>query len=334
MQGLSVILCTHNGEQRLPATLSHLQEQIPPLCPWEVLLIDNCSIDNTADVVRSFWNHDQVPLRVVCEPRLGLQSARVRGLTEARYDLLGFVDDDNWVANDWVRIATESFARDSSLGALGSICEPVFETAEPNWFKAFHSIYAVVDDEDIAATAGRVRYLHGAGLCVRKQAWKDLISKGFRCLMLDRVGGQLSAGGDIELTTAIHLSGWNIRIEPRLRLRHFMPTQRLDWRYLRKLHRGYECSQVLLDAYSAHNLALGSCPRNRISQAWWYQATRCFLRLARHPSAGLLALLSSGEGRAEVIEVEKLAGRLQGLIRYRQQYGSARRFVQNAPWLA
>ena len=38
----------------------------------------------------------------------------------------------------------------------------------------------------------------------------------------DRVGRRLFGGGDTELTTAIRLAGWKIRVEPRLRLQHFM----------------------------------------------------------------------------------------------------------------
>lgn len=42
------------------------------------------------------------PLRVVLEPRLGSNLARERGLREARYELVSFIDDDNWVNENWV----------------------------------------------------------------------------------------------------------------------------------------------------------------------------------------------------------------------------------------
>jgi hypothetical protein len=34
---------------------------------------------------------------------------RERGLEEAKYAFLGFVDDDNWLAHDWVRAAYDVF---------------------------------------------------------------------------------------------------------------------------------------------------------------------------------------------------------------------------------
>lgn len=330
-QGVSVILCTHNGASRLPETLSHLKEQTPPRAPWEVLLIDNASTDNTAKVALSSWGDARAPLRIVQESKLGLQRARERGLNEARYDFLAFVDDDNWLAPDWVQIANDVLTNDLSIGALGSICEPAFETTEPEWFRDFHSTYAILTDSDLKFDSAP-EYLHGAGLCIRRRAWIQLLQGGFHSLLTDRVGGRLSGGGDTELTLAIRLAGWTIRVEPRLRLQHFMPAQRLRWEYLRRLQRGYGSSQALLDAYSAHNLSmkLGLVPR--LGQLWWCQAGRSLFRLIRRPEALFAALTSNAENRREVIEVEQLFGRLLGMLQLGRKYGRSRRRVRYAPW--
>ena len=93
-------------------------------------MVDNASTDSTTKLARSCWEDGPVPLRIIREAKLGLQCARERGLKEAKYDFIGFVDDDNWVAPDWVRVAYETLESDSSLGALGSICDPVFEEPE------------------------------------------------------------------------------------------------------------------------------------------------------------------------------------------------------------
>ena len=331
-QGVSIILCSHNGQARLPAALSHLGAQVPARVPWEVLLIDNASTDDTAKVAMSFWRDGSVPLRVFHEAKLGLQRARERGLAESKYDFLAFIDDDNWVAPDWVLVANEVLASDPSLGALGSVCEPVFEGPEPKWFANFHPIYAILTDSDLDRGEVSMEHLHGAGLCVRKQAWTRLIQGGFRSLVTDRMGRRLSGGGDTELTQAIRLAGWKIRLEPRLRLRHFMPAQRLRWEYLRTLQRGYGASQVLLDAYSDQNLSMRLGVKPRLGQLWWCQAGRSLLRLARRPRALFSALTSIGENRQDVIEVERLFGRMLGMLHVRKRYGRSRRDVRYAPW--
>src|SRR6516164_1105638 len=105
MDGLSVIICCHNSTLRLATTLGHLKEQESPGVPWEVLIIDNASTDGTGEFAQSCWQNGPVPLRLIGESRLGVRYARERGFSEARYEFLAFVDDDNWIAHDWVRTA-------------------------------------------------------------------------------------------------------------------------------------------------------------------------------------------------------------------------------------
>jgi glycosyltransferase involved in cell wall biosynthesis len=330
-KGISIILCSHNGESRLPPTLSHLRTQAGCTEPWEVLLIDNASTDDTAKIALSCWSTAPTPLRIVHEPKLGLQFARERGLKEAKYDFLAFVDDDNWVASNWVMTAYSALAGDPLLGAVGSICDPVCEIPEPDWFSQYNAIYAILTDADLTEWS-QPDYLNGAGLCVRKEAWEQLVRAGFRSLVTDRLGARLSGGGDTELTMALRLAGWKIRVEPNLRLRHFMPASRLRWDYLRRLERGYAASYVSLEAYSAHNLSMRLGFKPRLGQRWWCQLGRCVLRLMRRPSAVLAAATSNGENRQEVLEVERLYGRMLGMLRVRSGYRAARRHVRYAPW--
>jgi glycosyltransferase involved in cell wall biosynthesis len=294
------------------------------------VLIDNASSDDTAKTALSCWVDGPAPLRVVRESKLGLQGARERGLKESKYDLLGFVDDDNWIAPDWVLVANEILANDLSLGAVGSICEPVFEIQEPKWFNDFHSSYAILTDADLNQCKGPPEYLNGAGLCVRKEAWTQLIQEGFRSVVTDRVGARLSGGGDTELTLAIRLAGWKIRVEPRLRLQHFMPAQRLRWEYLRRLQRGYGASQVLLDAYTEHSLSLKFGPRSWLSDLWWYQLWKSVRRIASQPRTAMAALSSDGGRRNQVVEIEEQFGRARGLLQLRGRYGRIRREVRKS----
>src|SRR5687767_957073 len=103
--GLSVVVCCHNGADRLPETLAHLAAQDDPGRPWELIVVDNASDDATATVAAANWPRGPAPLRVVSEPRLGLAYARLRGLMAAQYTLIAYIDDDNWLDADWLRHA-------------------------------------------------------------------------------------------------------------------------------------------------------------------------------------------------------------------------------------
>jgi hypothetical protein len=96
----------------------------------------------------------------------------------------------------------------------------------------------------------------------------------------------------------LRLGGWKLRIDPRLRLQHFMPSNRLQWMYLRGLQGHYSPSDVVLDAYSKHSLSLGPGFRRWLSERW-YQFGKSVRRMASRlsrPSAVTAALLSIAEG--------------------------------------
>ena len=331
MEGLSIVICCHNGASRLPTTLAHLKEQEPPGAPWEVLLVDNGSTDDTAAIARSCWQDGPAPLRIVYESRLGTGYARERGFREARYSFIGFVDDDNWVARHWVRLAHEIMSSDPRLGAVGSLRMPACEVPSPSWFDQHHETYAILTEQDLERMQDPPVYLPTAGLCVRKEAWQELVHGGVRWLLSGSVGQVQLGGEDVELTIMLRSYGWKLHIDPRLRMQHFMPKQRLQWTYFRRLMRNYS-STVVLDAYSEHSLSLKAGLRQRISDWWWYQLGRTLVKLARQPGAVLAALTSAAEGRYDVSQVEHLVGRALGFLRSRGRYGASRRMVREASW--
>jgi glycosyltransferase involved in cell wall biosynthesis len=331
-EGVSLVICCHNGASRLPVTLAHLKVQQPSNVAWEILLIDNASTDDTARVALECWSEGPAPLRVIAEPRLGLGFARERGLAEAKYEFVAFVDDDNWVACDWVATAFEVLAGEPGLGAVDSIRDPACEVPAPEWFEKFHSSYAVLTERDLKEAKQPNSYLSGAGLCVRKAAWMRLVGEGFRFQLRGRSGQRLWGGEDTELTFALALNGWRLRTEPRLRLQHFMPAHRLSWNYLRRLQRGYGTSWVMLDAYTQYSLCSPRSLKFWLGELWWVQLGKSLLELAQRPRTILAALWSLAEGRYEVIEVERLFGRALGLMRFRGRYGARRREVRSAPW--
>src|ERR1700730_14399595 len=94
MISASVIICTHNPRLHyLRRVLDALRNQTLPLEQWELLLIDNASKE---PLTSELWNMSWHPhARLIREEKLGLSSARIRGMRESSADLLVFVDDDN-----------------------------------------------------------------------------------------------------------------------------------------------------------------------------------------------------------------------------------------------
>jgi hypothetical protein len=266
----------------------------------------------------------------VYEPQLGTRYARERGLQEATYSLVGFVDDDNWIKRDWVATAYEIMSSDRKLGALSSIRIPVSDVPLPSWFDQYHGAYGILTDQQLEFTPTPPLFLPTGGLCVRVEAWRELVESGFRSQLAGRVGRDFSGGEDTELTIALRFRGWKLEINPRLRLQHFLPKHRLQWTYLRKLLRN--CDPVVLDSYTDNSLALGAGLRRLISDWWCFQFGRALIKLACRPAAVFAAIASTAEGRQDVIEVEQIFGRAKGLLRLKGRYTVARRTVRSASW--
>jgi glycosyltransferase involved in cell wall biosynthesis len=332
--GLTIAICCHNGEKRLPATLSHIRSQRGTNgLKWEVLVIDNASTDKSALLASELWGEEgPAPLRIVCEPRLGLSYARERAFEQAQYEIVSFVDDDNWIDSEWVRVAIECMSADPELGAIGSVNTAVADVPFPEWFSRYCQYYAAAPYHEWEPPPAPWA-LTGAGMTIRKSAWNGLRQNGFKSRLTDRVGTSLSSCGDLEIGCALQLAGWKIRIEPRLQIRHYMPSERLDWRYLRRLLRTIGESHALLESYIVP-FKVGLNPLRRLRQYWWFQAIKRSWRLFYAYSWLTLirSLFRDMEGNDKVAEIEWDVGNLLGLLRLRSRCGQARKKIAQATW--
>jgi glycosyltransferase involved in cell wall biosynthesis len=245
---ISVAIPTYNGAQRLPQVLDRLQVQIGTSeIDWEVIVVDNNSNDKTANIVKEYqqnWTAN-LPLKYVFEPQQGLAFARQRAVEEAQGSLIGFLDDDNWPAPNWV-IQAVRFGHDyPQAGAYGGKIKGCFEVPPGEDIAAIQRFLAIRDyGKKAQPFQPEVLQLPpGAGLVVRKRAWQEAIPQ-----RLVRVG---NGGDDYEISIRMHQRGWEIWYAPALKIDHFIPAVRLKREYLRRLTHQYgicTCDLVLLNA--------------------------------------------------------------------------------------
>jgi len=107
---LSVIIPSYNDAEMLSTCLSALASQT--VRAWEVVVVDNNSTDNTAEVARSFG------ARVVFEPLRGIPSATAAGFDAARGDVFGRLDADSVPQPDWCERVIEAFTENPHLAAI------------------------------------------------------------------------------------------------------------------------------------------------------------------------------------------------------------------------
>ena len=330
-EGISVIVCVHNGADRIGPTLRHLARQEAGSMPWEVIVVDNGSTDGTARAAREAWPTDApAPLRLFSQPIPGYNHAADCGIAEARFNVIAHVHDDNWLEKDWLARAAAVFQSDPEIGACGGQTKASFECDPPWWFREFQENYAVgLQSEHSGDITWSRGYLWGAGLCVRRTAWMELKRQGFRPLSTGRnAGRRLISGEDSEVCFALRLAGWKLWYSEDLCLTHYLPAARLNWIYLRRLFRSFGEASAGHDCY----LSVISNAGVNFERMWRDALMESLCKILRRRPRRWAALLLGSEGNPDVLRLEWQIGRIIGLMRMRGTYADAHRAVFDAEW--
>ena len=113
---LSLIICTRDRASQLAESLRSLTRLQYPV-PWELVIVDNGSADETQDVLKGYTK--SLPLKIVIEPQPGLGRARNRGWAMSTGNIVAFTDDDCYPAHDFLWSVARSFEEDPRLGFIG-----------------------------------------------------------------------------------------------------------------------------------------------------------------------------------------------------------------------
>ncbi|RYE14590.1 MAG: glycosyltransferase family 2 protein [Sphingobacteriaceae bacterium] len=251
MLGLSIIICCYNSAIRLPDTLRHLAAQLPIAADWEVVVVDNNSTDNTAEVAYNIWQQLGAPVSmvVVTEPKPGLVYARERGLAASTYDLILFCDDDNWLDKKYISTAWQLMT-DKSIGVLGGLSLAVADVPLPNWFSEVEQSYACGPQATLDGDVSEARlYIAGAGMVTRREIYDKLKRLKFSSQLVGRTGSSLASGEDVEFSVVAAIMGYRLVYSSKLILQHYMDSKRLTWDYLVKLTKGHGESSYILSLY-------------------------------------------------------------------------------------
>ncbi len=99
---LSIIIPAYNEQNHLKACLDAIAGQ--SIKPDEVIVVDNNSSDNTAEIARSYSF-----VTLLSEKRQGVVFARDRGFDAAKSDIIGRIDADTILPLDWVARVKDFF---------------------------------------------------------------------------------------------------------------------------------------------------------------------------------------------------------------------------------
>lgn len=235
---ISVIVPTRNRAAVLSASLASIARQVTE-SPFEVVVVDNDSSDDTATVVRAWCERDR-RFRAITETRLGRSPAMNAGLAVATGALLAFTDDDVELAPGWLEgFRTFFTAHEGALVVAGGAIEPAPPdlSSWPPWL----SDASLVDGPGL--DHGREQrplaaheFLWGASMAVpadvfgRLGTWNEAVG---------RRGDHRGTYEDTEFQQRLRRAGGEVWYVPASRLRHRVartqvtPRRVLDGAYRR-----------------------------------------------------------------------------------------------------
>lgn len=225
---IDVVLATYNRAQLLGRAIEsfalNTQHEAARL-----LVVDNNSSDGTRAVVEAARStYSGVAIEYLFEPQQGKAHALNLGISHSEADVLGFFDDDETLAPDWLAVLAQAF-QDPSLEFVGGPVRPDWSAPAPGWMPgpSYNGVLSLVDNGPDRRRYGDPAFkamLIGANAAIRRST-------------LLRVGPYTTRfewAEDREMYARLLAAGAVGYYLPDLVVSHHIPHKRLEKRYFRQ----------------------------------------------------------------------------------------------------
>lgn len=246
---LEIIIPTYNRAEMLHRTLVSMADaEKPDSLSLRVTVVDNNSKDNTRNVVEEFQAEGKLDLHYLFEPRQGRTVALNTGIKNADSDLLGTIDDDEELAEDWfVEVEKVFSSRWDEVDFMSGKCLPRFEVEPPKWLpEIYEAIIGKIDcgEEELIFGKNFDGVLSGGNSVIKLSAYNEV---GLYNENLGRTEKGLLTCDDDEMHFRLLKYKKRGIHNPKMLIHHFVPVERLTKKYHREWCYGWGISRVLRD---------------------------------------------------------------------------------------
>jgi glycosyltransferase involved in cell wall biosynthesis len=230
---VSLVICTYNRCAMLLKTLESVAaSEMPPSVDWEVVVVDNNSVDQTRAAVEEFAARHPGCFRYVFETKQGLSNARNAGILAARGEVVAFTDDDVIVDAAWLQNLTRCLFDGAWAGSGGRVL-PLQSVVLPRWLSldgpyALGGVVAALFDEGQEPKKLR-ESPYGANMAFRKEVFER---HGYFRPDLGRRPGSLISNEDTEFGKRLTAAGERLSYQPSAIVYHPILEERLNKKYV------------------------------------------------------------------------------------------------------
>lgn len=252
-KGITIIICTYNGRERLGKTLSHIAAlNIPLDIKIELILADNNSDDGSTEFAIKEWSHfnnTEISFKVLCETKPGKLYALQKAIKNAEHEYLIICDDDNWLAKDYLIKVFNNFEQMPAIGAIGGLGIAVTDIPVlPTWFDDYHYAFAVGSQAKKKGILKREKVLWGAGFATKKSLYQAMYQH--HPSLLPKSEFNILSAEDTEYCLRLIIKGYQLYYDDEMIYHHFIPGAKLSKTFLEeKLLKGFNNSRQILGRY-------------------------------------------------------------------------------------
>lgn len=246
---VTVVICTHNPNIRNLIKVMESVKNSDNRFVFNKLIIDNAS-KNSDEIKEVALNFN---FSYSSELNLGLSRARYSAFSKVQNGLLIFVDDDNYLHEDYISKAFDFWNTNPSVMAFGGQVKSLY-SPNSSWKREMLQYLGARDlgkETRVAKTfyAWQAEEPIGAGMCLNPVLVNSLrnmsASEKELFFSLGRRGRNLVSGEDGFICRYLYPEGY-VAYVPSLQLQHDIGIQRIKFLYLIRLMFSYGKSDYLL----------------------------------------------------------------------------------------
>ncbi len=243
----SIVICVYNTDERLfKRCLDAISSLDVSGLTTEVILVDNNSSVPISNLpyVREFLKK-KLSTKIIMVAAQGLKNARLGAISEVKGKSIVFFDPDNEPAKDYLqelKKLNKKFPKVAAVGP-GDVTVDFIDGINKNIEE-----YARLAFQERHEKAIRFAGLHewqscypfGTGLCMYTSLLKDYmnLARQGKFTMSGRDGDRLATGDDTQMVLLCINKGYAAGVSPTLKLRHIIPEERANYKYLQRLTYG------------------------------------------------------------------------------------------------
>lgn len=167
---LSIVMSVYNGETTVGRSIESMLDQTYD--DFEFIIIDDCSKDNTLEILNAYQNKDSRIKILRNEKNLGIAASLNKGIKESKGEWIIRMDDDDESLPDRLEKQVEYMQKNPDVDIFGAKC--IFQDINGNEVKSYSPNYPPVTTEDIEKVFYRESPLMHNTICMRKQKIVDI----------------------------------------------------------------------------------------------------------------------------------------------------------------